>query len=368
MVTGDDDRHWMRAALVVARRGLGQVWPNPAVGCVIVRNGRAVGRGWTAPGGRPHAETEALAAAGDLARGATAYVSLEPCAHFGRTPPCADALIAAGVARVVVALRDPDPRVDGGGLAKLKAAGVDVTVGVLEAEARQVNAGFLSRIGKGRPRVMAKVATSLDGRIATASGESRWITGPQARQRVHMLRAEADAVLVGLSTVQSDDPQLTCRIAGLETRSPIRLVLDTRLEIGIDRVLVQTATETPTWILTAVSADAEKARRLIDAGVTVIQVPLHRRGLDLGAVFRLLGDRGLTRVLVEPGGRLAAGLLAADVVDEVVWFRSGMVLGGDANPVVGALALDRLDDAHRFEKRAMEIVGEDVLETWGRRA
>ncbi len=367
-MSGEVDRHWMRSALTLARKGLGRVWPNPAVGCVIVQNNRLVGRGWTAPGGRPHAETEAIAAAGDLTRGATVYVSLEPCAHTGKTPPCADALIAAGVSRVVIALRDPDPRVDGGGIAKLKAAGIAVTLGVLEEEARHVNAGFLSRIEKGRPFVTAKLATTLDGRIATGSGQSKWITGEAARRRVHVMRAEADAVFVGLSTVLKDDPQLTCRVTGLEDRSPVRLILDTRLEIDSTSQVVATAGTIPSWVLTTAPSKGERARRLIDAGVTVISCPETGGRIDLTDAFRILGDRGLTRILVEPGAQLLAGLLAANLVDSLAWFRSGMVLGGDALPVTGSLAISELDAARRFRRSAEERVGEDVLETWGLRA
>ena len=219
----------MAHALALGQRGLGRTWPNPAVGCVIVHGGRVVGRGWTQPGGRPHAEVRALAQAGSAARGATAYVTLEPCAHHGHTGPCAEALIAAGVARVVTALQDPDPRVSGRGHAMLRAAGVAVTEGVLEPEARAVNAGFLKRVCHGLPLVTLKLATTLDGRIATASGESRWITGPEARRAVHALRLVHDAVLVGAGTARADDPDLTVRDLGA-THQPVRIVIDSRLE------------------------------------------------------------------------------------------------------------------------------------------
>src|SRR6266705_1008472 len=218
------DEQAMRAALALARRGLGRVWPNPAVGCAIVKDGRVVGRGWTQPGGRPHAETEALARAGGAAHGATAYVTLEPCCHSGRTPPCADAL-------VVAALEDPDPRVVGGGLARLRAAGIAVEAGLCAAEAAEINAGFFQRVRLGRPLVTLKLATSLDGRIATASGESRWITGPAARERAHLLRVTHDAILVGTDTVLADNPQLTCRLPGLGHRSPVRIAIDRELRI-----------------------------------------------------------------------------------------------------------------------------------------
>src|ERR1700693_2815456 len=237
-------------AVALARRGLGRVWPNPAVGCVIARDGRVVGRGWTQPGGRPHAETEAWARAGEAAHGATAYVTLEPCCHWGRTPPCADALIAAGVRRVVVAFEDPDPRVAGGGLAALRAAGLSVEAGLCAAEAAEINAGFFQRVRLGRPLVTLKLATSLDGRIATASGGSRWITGEAARQRAHLLRAEHDAVLVGTGTVLADNPRLTCRLPGLEQRSPIRIVIDRQLRTPPSAHVIAEATQIATWVLT----------------------------------------------------------------------------------------------------------------------
>src|ERR1700720_3115378 len=248
----------MRTALALARRGLGTVWPNPAVGCVIVGNARVVGRGWTQPGGRPHGETEALRRAGEAAGGASAYVSLEPCCHWGRTPPCTDALIAAGVRRVVVALEDPDPRVAGEGLRRLRAAGLDVEAGLCATEAAEINAGFLSRLRFGRPLVTLKLATSLDGRIATASGESRWITGAPARERAHLLRATHDAILVGTDTVIADNPELTCRLPGLAGHSPVRVALDRQLRIPLDAHLVAEAPAVPTWVLTLASADESR--------------------------------------------------------------------------------------------------------------
>ncbi|MBT3397327.1 MAG: bifunctional diaminohydroxyphosphoribosylaminopyrimidine deaminase/5-amino-6-(5-phosphoribosylamino)uracil reductase RibD, partial [Alphaproteobacteria bacterium] len=216
----------MRSALALAQRGLGQVWPNPSVGCVLVKDGHPIGRGWTQPGGRPHAETEALARAGDRARGATAYVTLEPCAHHGETPPCAAALVEAGVAKVVVACRDPDTRVNGGGIDALKSAGIDVVEGVLETDAIDLNIGFFTRVQSDRPMVTLKLAASIDGRIATSAGKSKWITGPGARAHGHGLRARHDAVLVGAGTVNADDPELTCRLPGMTGRSPVRVILE----------------------------------------------------------------------------------------------------------------------------------------------
>src|SRR5215475_2950035 len=245
-----DDAGHMAAALDLARRGLGRVWPNPAVGCVLVRQGRVVGRGWTQPGGRPHAETEALHRAGAAAKGATAYVTLEPCSHHGRTPPCADALIAAGIARAVVAMEDPDPRVSGAGLARLREAGIKVDLGLGESEAGEINAGFFLRIRERRPLITLKLAMTLDGRIATRSGESRWITGEAARARAHLLRAQHDAVMVGSGTVLADDPLLNVRLPGLGRQSPLRIVLDGRMRLSLTSALVAGARETPTWLVT----------------------------------------------------------------------------------------------------------------------
>ena len=305
-----DDAGFMRAALNLARRGLGTVWPNPAVGCVLVKDGAVVGRGWTQPGGRPHGETEALARAGAAAKGATAYVSLEPCNHHGKTPPCADALIEAGIARAVVAIEDPDPRVAGRGIARLKSAGVAVVLGPGATEAVEINAGFLMRLAEGRPLATLKLAATLDGRIATASGESQWITGEAARNRAHLLRATHDAVMVGVGTVIADDPLLTCRLPGLETRSPVRIVIDGSLRVPLTAKLVAEAKKVPTWIVHRHGVDAVRAQTLRDCGVELIEVPMSESvEIDLSVAFAELGKRGLTRVLVEGGARLAGELM-----------------------------------------------------------
>jgi diaminohydroxyphosphoribosylaminopyrimidine deaminase/5-amino-6-(5-phosphoribosylamino)uracil reductase len=352
----------MRSALALARRGLGRVWPNPAVGCVIARDGRVVGRGWTQPGGRPHAETEALARAGAAAHGATAYVTLEPCCHWGRTPPCADALIAAGVRRVVIACEDPDPRVAGGGLAALRAAGLSVEAGLCAAEAADINAGFFQRIRLGRPLVTLKLATSLDGRIATPSGISRWITGEPARERGHLLRATHDAILVGTGTVIADDPQLTCRLPGLGQHSPVRVALDRQLRIPLTARLVAEARATPTWVVTLSGADPARQQALRDAGVIVIPAEPDASGrIDLAMALGRLGEQGLTRLLVEGGGGLAAALLRLRLVDRLVWFHAPLLLGGDAVPAIAELGLDALADAPAFERMSSETVGDDMV-------
>ena len=360
----------MRAALALARRGLGRTWPNPTVGCVLVHEGRVVGRGFTQPGGRPHAEVEALRMAGDAARGSTAYVTLEPCSHHGRTPPCAEALVNAGIARAVVALQDPDLRVAGRGNAVLQAAGIAVAAGLCEVEAREINAGFFSRIANGRPLVTAKAATGLDGRIATHRGESRWITGPAARARAHLLRATHDAVMLGIGTAAIDDPQLTVRLPGLAAASPVRIVVDARLRLPLTHQLVRTAKEIPTWIITSDEADAGRVAALAECGVEVIAVARDPEGEypDLRAALQALGQRGLTRVLVEGGGHLLAAMLRAQLVDRLVWFRAGMMIGGDGVPVAVAFGVDKLDEAPRFVRQSVEPCGDDMVETWARPA
>lgn len=363
MSAGDDLRH-MAHALGLARRGLGRVWPNPAVGCVLVQGSRIVGRGFTRPGGRPHAETVALAVAGPAARGATAYVTLEPCAHHGATPPCAAALVAAGVARVVTALEDPDPRVKGQGHAMLRAAGVAVTEGVLAAEARALQRGFLCRVTEGRPMVTLKLAASLDGRIATAAGESRWITGPEARARVHAMRAAHDAVMVGAGTARVDDPMLTVRGLGF-AHQPVRVVAARTLDLDPGGALGRSAREVPLWLLHGPAAPAARSA-WTDRGARLIEVEEAGGALDPAAILAALGAAGLTRVFCEGGGRFAAALLKAGLVDEIALFTAGLALGADARPALGALGLGALAAAPRFRLAGVERVGADTLGLWTR--
>lgn len=355
----------MRAALALARRGLGTVWPNPAVGCVLVKEGHVVGRGWTQPGGRPHGETEALRRAGEAACGATAYVSLEPCCHWGKTPPCTEALIGAGVRRVVIALEDPDPRVAGHGIRQLRAAGLDVETGLCGEEAAEVNAGFLNRLRLGRPLVTLKLATSLDGRIATPGGESRWISGPEARQRTHALRADHDAILVGIGTVLADDPQLTCRLPGLDSRSPVRVVIDRHLRIPATSRLIVDAHRIPTWIVTLRSADPAHRDAVLPRGVTLIDVDPDPTGqIDLAAALEAIGARGITRLLVEGGAGLATALIRARLVDRLAWVHAPLLIGGDGIPAIATLGLPALSDSPAFDRLSTEAVGEDVLTTF----
>jgi diaminohydroxyphosphoribosylaminopyrimidine deaminase/5-amino-6-(5-phosphoribosylamino)uracil reductase len=362
-----DDLLHMRAALALARRGLGNAWPNPAVGCVLVKDGRVIGRGWTQPGGRPHAETEALRRAGNAARGATAYVTLEPCSHHGRTPPCCEALAGAGIARVVMAMRDPDPRVNGRGLAMLRGAGIVVEEGLLEAEARALNAGFFRRIQAGMPVVTLKLASTLDGRIATASGESRWITGEAARREVHALRARHDAILVGSGTVLADDPDLTCRIPGMERVPMLRVVADARLRTPPAARLVQGAQPAPALIITAPGHPPAAQAPFIAAGADIVTVPAHAAGgLDLPSLLRALGRRGVTRVLAEGGAGLAAALLRQGLVDRLIWFHAPAVMGGDGHPALEGLRLAALSAMPRFRRTAQRALGDDMLSEFER--
>jgi diaminohydroxyphosphoribosylaminopyrimidine deaminase/5-amino-6-(5-phosphoribosylamino)uracil reductase len=360
-----DDLAYMRAALGLAGRGIGRVAPNPAVGCILVKDGVVVGRGWTQPGGRPHAETEALRRAGDRAKGATAYVTLEPCAHHGKTPPCADALIAAGVARVVAALEDPDPRVAGRGLKRLAAAGIDVFSGLCAAEAAELNAGFLMRVRDGRPLVTLKLASSLDGRIATHGGQSQWITGVEARARGHLLRRQNDAVMVGSGTVLADDPELTVRLPGLEQPAPLRIVVDGRLRTPLTAKLVKTAKTVRTLLVTLPKADARRLHVFKECGVEILEVPPDTQGsIDPHLMMKALGGLGLTRILVEGGATLAAALLAAKAIDRVAWFRSATIIGGDGLAAVKSIGVELLADQTRLRRDGVVPCGGDLLETF----
>ena len=359
------DRRFMALALALAKRGLGTVWPNPAVGCVLAKDGRIVGRGWTQPGGRPHAETEALARAGDGAQGATCYTTLEPCAHHGETGPCAEALVQAGIARAVVALEDPDARVAGRGNALLKEAGIEVTISCMEDDARALNAGFLTRIGQGRPLVTLKLASSLDGRIATRTGDSRWITGADARARGHLLRARHDAVMVGAASALADDPALTCRLPGMGHASPVRVVIDGSARLPAGHGLIASAGEQATWIVsTAPLGHDGRHADWRETGVEVIEVTAEADGRpSLASALEALAARGLTRILVEGGGRLAASLLGARLVDRIEWFRAPGAIGGDGVPALAALGVGRATDMARFARVSSTSLGEDVLDT-----
>ena len=359
-MSAEDDLGHMRHALALGQRGLGNTWPNPAVGCVIVAENRIVGRGWTQPGGRPHAETMALHQAGTQAHGATAYVTLEPCAHQGQTPPCAQALIQAGITRVVTATTDPDPRVSGQGHAILREAGIQVTEHVAESEARRANQGFFRRIEQGRPHVTLKLATTLDGRIATQSGQSRWITGPEARRAVHALRGQNDGVLVGIGTALADDPDLTIRDMGY-VRQPVRVVADSALRLPLASRLVQRAKEVPLWLC---HADGAEGAMLHAAGAQLIPCRSTDKGLDMADLLGQLAARGLTRVLCEGGAGIAAALLAARLVDELVLFTAGRLFGAGGTAAVAGLGDVLLAAAPEFELIDQRPIGQDLLQHW----
>jgi diaminohydroxyphosphoribosylaminopyrimidine deaminase / 5-amino-6-(5-phosphoribosylamino)uracil reductase len=370
MAFSPHDERFMDLALALGRRGLGNAWPNPAVGAVVVDEAGDVpviaGRGWTQPGGRPHAEVEALARAGSRARGATLYVTLEPCSHHGQTPPCADAIIAAGIARLVSAIEDPNPEVAGEGHARLRAHCIAVEIGLRAAEARDAHAGHFRRVRDGRPHVTLKLAVSTDGKVGLAGRKPAAITGERARARVHLMRAMNDAILVGIGTALADDPQLTSRLPGAEARSPVRVVLDTALGLPETSALVQTAVRTPVWVFAGTEADAEAERRLTRHGVEVLRVPATAGRIDLSAMLHVLSNRGITRLMVEGGPTVAASLVAADLVDEAAIFRSKVTIGSTGIDALEGLPLTAVTASPRFVSRGVETVGEDRLETFER--
>jgi diaminohydroxyphosphoribosylaminopyrimidine deaminase / 5-amino-6-(5-phosphoribosylamino)uracil reductase len=364
----DADRRFMQLALTLGRRGQGRTWPNPAVGAVVVKDGIIVGRGWTQPGGRPHAEPEALTRAGDAARGATLYATLEPCSHFGKSPPCADAIIAAGITRVVSAIEDPNPEVAGQGHARLRAAGIAVDVGLGAAEAAHDHAGHFRRIRDKRPHVILKLAVSADDKIGAVGHKPVAITGEAARTRVHLLRAQCDAILVGIGTVLADDPFLTCRLPGMEARSPVRVVLDRSLRIPGTSRLVHSARQTPLWVVTSNLSEAPAAVKLGAAGAQVIRVAATASppGLDPLAVLHALAEKGITRLLVEGGSRVAASFVAADLVDEVWLMRGRDEVGADGVAALDALQLTAITRSAAFKVRASEGLQHDTLTIYER--
>jgi diaminohydroxyphosphoribosylaminopyrimidine deaminase/5-amino-6-(5-phosphoribosylamino)uracil reductase len=366
----DSDKRFMALALALGRRALGNAWPNPAVGAVLVRdeNGEpiVVGRGWTQPGGRPHAETEAIRRAGAAAHGATLYVTLEPCSHHGKTPPCADAIIAAGITRVVSALEDPNPEVAGKGHARLRAHGIKVDIGVGTAEAARAHAGHISRIRSRRPHITLKLAVSSDDKAALAGRRPAAITGQSARDRVHLMRAQNDAIMVGIGTVLCDDPLLTSRLPGMAGRSPVRVVLDTQLRLPLARALVATAQAVPTWVVAGPDADTETQQTLQNHGLKVFRVGAHGAQLDLAAVMTLLAQQGITRLMVEGGPILAAALVAENLVDAAVLLRSRRPIGGEGIDALEGMPLTALTQSPHLRARAIESLGEDIAETFER--
>jgi diaminohydroxyphosphoribosylaminopyrimidine deaminase / 5-amino-6-(5-phosphoribosylamino)uracil reductase len=362
------DQRFMQLALALGRRGQGRTWPNPAVGAVVVKDGVIVGRGWTQPGGRPHAEPVALSRAGEAARGATLYVTLEPCSHIGKSPPCADAIIAAGITRVVSAIEDPNPEVAGQGHARLRAAGVSVDIGLGALDAAHDHAGHFRRIRDKRPHVILKLAVSADDKIGAAGRKPIAISGEAAKARVHLLRAQCDAILVGIGTVQADDPLLTCRLPGMEARSPVRVVLDRALRISGTSRLVHSARATPLWVMTSNLSEAPAAMKLGAAGAQVIRVPTTSvpPGLDLVGVLHALAERGITRLLVEGGARVASSFVAANLVDEVWLLRGPDAIGADGIAALDALPLSAITGSPAFKLRASESLQNDTLTIYER--
>jgi diaminohydroxyphosphoribosylaminopyrimidine deaminase / 5-amino-6-(5-phosphoribosylamino)uracil reductase len=359
-----DDRRFMALALALGRRGLGRTWPNPAVGAVIVKGGEIIGRGWTQSGGRPHAEIEALGRAGEMARGATLYVTLEPCSHHGKSPPCAEAVVASGIARVVSAIEDPNPEVAGRGHARLRSAGILVDVGIEAATARRDHAGHIRRMRDGRPHVMLKLAISADGKVAGAERRRVAITGNAVRDRVHLMRAHSDAILVGIGTALADDPILTCRLPGMAKMSPTRVVLDASLRLPMQSRLVATASETPLWIIAGKQALAAAEAAMRARGADVARVAEKDRRLDLREVLRLLATRGITRLMVEGGPAVASALIEADLIDEALFFHSPTVIGEEGVPALESRAAKLLNQ--HLKRISSEPVGPDRQETFER--
>ncbi len=362
--TAVDDARFMALALTLGRRGLGHTWPNPAVGAVIVKDGVILARGWTQDGGRPHAEVEALKRAKKAAQGGTMYVTLEPCSHEGKTPPCADAIIRAGIARVVSALEDPNPDVKGRGHVRLRAKGITVDVGLGAEEARRVHAGHIMKVTHGRPHVLLKMAISADGKVGLAGRKPMQIAGEVARERVFQMRAQSDAILVGIGTVLSDNPQLTCRLPGMMERSPVRVVLDAKLRTPLANSVVATVRDTPTWVIAGREASPIAQEILEQRGCKVFRVDDDNGRIDLDGVLKLLAGEGITRLMVEGGPTVAASFVAADLVDEATLINSDKIIGeGGIGPLEG-LALDALTS--RLHVRGSEALGADTLERYER--
>lgn len=357
------DARFMDHALRLGRRGLGLAWPNPSVGCVIVKDGVIVGRGVTQPGGRPHGETTAIAHAlavsgAQSTRGATAYVTLEPCSHYGRTAPCSDALARAGIARVVCAVGDPDPRVHGRGFHMLRAYGIGVDVGLGEEEAALDHRGHFTRVRLGRPYVQLKMALSDDGFVAAAGGARTQISCPEATAQLHLARAMADAIMIGIGTVLADDPMLTCRLPGMEDRSPVRVIVDSRLRLPLASRLVATARDVPTWVISTVGAPPEAERALRQAGCEVMLVSRRDDGsVDMGAALRLLAARGITRVMSEGGPLLASTLIRSHLADEIIVAHSPDSLGAGVPGFV-----EPMPDRYRLAES--RLAGRDLIETY----
>jgi diaminohydroxyphosphoribosylaminopyrimidine deaminase/5-amino-6-(5-phosphoribosylamino)uracil reductase len=360
----------MALALTLGRRGLGQTWPNPAVGAVIVaaREGGPiiVGRGWTQAGGRPHAEREALHRAGAAARGAALYVTLEPCSHHGKTPPCADAIIEGGIARVICAMEDPNPKVSGQGHARLRAHRIPVDIGAGAEAARKDHAGHIRRMRDGRPHVTLKLAVSPDGKAGLAGRKAAVITGSETRERVHLMRAMNDAILTGIGTALADDPLLTCRLPGMAARSPVRVVLDPALRLPAHSRLVNSIGGAPLWIIANEEASSENERLLRDRGADIVRVARHDRHLDLHTILRTLAGRGVTRLMIEGGPTIAAAFVRADLVDEAAIFRGPEPIGAEGIGALEGLPIEALTQSGRLKAAGAAAFGRDTAEWFER--
>jgi diaminohydroxyphosphoribosylaminopyrimidine deaminase / 5-amino-6-(5-phosphoribosylamino)uracil reductase len=359
-----EDERFMALALTLGRRGLGNTWPNPAVGAVVVKDGVILARGWTQEGGRPHAEVEALRRAKKAAHGATIYVTLEPCSHHGKTPPCADAILKAGIARVVSALEDPNPEVAGQGHERLRAKGIQVDVGLGAEEARRAHAGHIAKVALGRPHVLLKMAISADGKVGLAGRKPVALSGEAARARVFQMRAMSDAILVGIGTILSDNPQLTCRLPGLFERSPVRVILDAKLRTPLATSVIATVRETPTWIFAARDASPIAEEILQDKGCKVFRVDDDNGRLDLAAVLKTLSGEGITRLMVEGGPTIAASFVAADLVDEAALVYSEKLVGEAGIAPLEGMSLDAINTHLRVN--GSERLGPDTLEHYER--
>lgn len=354
------DEKWMRLALELAKKGEGFVNPNPMVGAVIVKNGEVIGQGYHTMFGQAHAEVEAFKNAKKSTEGATLYVTLEPCSHYGKTPPCADLVIDKKVKRVVVGILDPNPLVSGRGIKRIKDAGIDVTVGVLEYECRKLNEIFLNYIEKKKPFVLLKSAISLDGKIATSSGESKWISCEESRKRVHEIRGKYSAIMVGINTVLEDDPLLTCRLEG--KKSPIRIVVDSSLNIPINSNILKTSKDVKVIIATTENADLEKVKQLQDLGVVVLKIDKKDERVDLKKLILKLGEMNIDSILIEGGGTLNFSALQQGIVDKVEFYIAPKIIGGiESKTSVEGKGISSLSDAFNIEFSDFYKVGEDIL-------
>ena len=357
-----DDRHFMNMALDLAAKGHGFTSPNPMVGAVVVKDDRVVGRGYHKIAGGPHAEVNALEVAGEFAKGATLYVTLEPCNHTGRTPPCTLKILELGVARVVAAMKDPNPKVAGTGAEFLKQNGVQVTTGVCEAQAQQLNEAFVKYVLTGRPFVMAKCAATLDGRIATRTGDSRWVTGETARRYVHQLRHRTDAIMVGINTIRNDDPSLTTRLPGFQGSDPTRVILDTHLTISPDARVLKQASAAPTILVAGIHVAGNKKTAIEKAGARVIEVALKNDLIDMNLLMEQLGAMELTSLLIEGGSRVLASAFNHAVVDKVFFFYAPKIMGGDDGvPICSGPSAELMEECIGIRDIAVHRLGDDVL-------